>query len=141
MECCFLEGNLPHHGIPLYSIDPLHFALDSVRIILCKKIVSMSTNRVSILSREVKFFLAYRFALQYYRSRVSSRSELLSKFGDPRGPSILSRVEWKQTPPQQGQRLSPSLGGRFLMISKRNLVGIVVLSGIGKAMLGFLELQ
>jgi hypothetical protein len=34
-------------------------------------------------------FLAYRFALQYYRSRVSSRSELLStlvtKFGDPRG--------------------------------------------------------
>jgi hypothetical protein len=36
-----------------------------------------------------EMFLAYRFALQYYRSRVSSRSELLStpvtKFGDPRG--------------------------------------------------------
>jgi hypothetical protein len=35
-----------------------------------------------------EFFLAYRFALQYYRSRVSSRSELLStpvmKFGNPR---------------------------------------------------------
>jgi hypothetical protein len=40
-------------------------------------------------SREKEVFIAYRFALQYYRSKVSSRSELLStlvtKFGDPRG--------------------------------------------------------
>jgi hypothetical protein len=38
---------------------------------------------------EKEVFLAYRFALQYYRSKVSSRSKLLStsvtKFGDPRG--------------------------------------------------------
>jgi hypothetical protein len=41
------------------------------------------------IGRRKEVFLAYRFALQYYRSRVSSRSELLStlvtKFGDPRG--------------------------------------------------------
>jgi hypothetical protein len=50
--------------------------------------------RANAIERK-EVFLAYRFALQYYRSRVSSRSELLStpvtKFGDPHGaPSSFS---------------------------------------------------
>jgi hypothetical protein len=56
--------------------------------------------------------IAYRFALQYYRSTVSSRSELLStpvtKFGDPRGAAASFPGRPGRIPPSASRGDLPS---------------------------------